>query len=238
MDYKELLKSIVDFCNEIKYENRFHIDNTSVLKEIYDYFKSNSTVTIKKGKKVYRARIDTSSQYNLEGTPLDKMGAPPIELANEGRINPIGMRYLYCAHELKTAISELRPWANAMVTVAEGIVKNDCKIIMFQKSYFEGSGDLTDHKTLFEISVNSLFTGRHSPQNRIGYLPSQYLSEYIKKEGFDGISYLSSLTKRGNNIAFFYPDLVEFHKTEVFKIQEVEYKYFNVNNKSENDTFK
>lgn len=238
MEYIELLKGIVDFCDEIKYENRFHLNNFSIIKEIYEYFSSNSTVVIKKGAKVYRARIDVSSTYGLNGFPIEEMGAPTFDVASEGRINPMGMSYLYCSSEAKTAISEVRPCASAKVTVAEGEVKSDCKIIMFQKSYYEGNGDLTDHQTLFEISVNSLFTGRHTPQNRIGYLPSQYLAEYIKRKGFHGISYVSSLAKRGNNIALFYPELVQFQKTEVFKVQEVEYKYFNVNGESELDTFK
>lgn len=237
MDYLKLLKGIVDFTNEIKYENRFHLDNFHVIKEIYEYFKSNSIVILKKGTNVYRARIDTGTQTKLEGIPLKDMGSPPIEMANEGRVNPIGMSCLYCAYELKTAISEVRPWANAMVTVAEGFVTRDCRLIMFQKNMMEGNGNITDHKTLFEISVNSLFSGRHSPENRTGYLPSQYFSEFLKKENFDGISYLSSLAKHGNNIALFDSTSVEFKKTEVYKIKEVEYKYFNVNYESEHDTF-
>lgn len=90
---------------------------------------------------------------------------------------------------------------------------------------------------LIDAYINVLFTGRHSPHNKTGYLPSQYISEFIKQKEFDGVSYLSSLSKSGNNIALFDPEVVEFKTTEVYKIQEVDYKYYDVNNESEHNTF-
>ena len=238
MDYLRAIKGIVDFTNEIRYENRFRLKTEHIVKEIFDYLKLNSIVLLNKNTELYRARIDSTGKYGLDGIPIIEMGAPPADLGIEGRINPVGMNCLYCASERHTAISEVRPWAGAQVTLAVGNIKRQCKLLMLHKNMISNPGDLTDHRTLFEISINGLFTSRHSPHNKIGYLPSQYIAEFIKQNNFDGISYLSSLSKSGNNIALFDTDDIEFKTTEVYKIQDVVYKYFDLNNDSEHNTFK
>ncbi len=230
MNHLELISGIVDFVNEIKFENRFHLKTENVVQQIYEYFSENNLEILKKGTIVYRARIDFDSKYELNGIPLNEMGAPPPIIANEGRVNPIGMGCLYCAEEVDTAIAELRPWAGAYVTVAKGVVLEDCEIIVFHKNIFNKNIEITDHKSLFELSVNGLFTGRHSPQSKTGYLPSQYIAEYLKNKNIKGIGYRSSLSKKGNNLALFNPSSVEFSSLDVFKIQDVKYKYFNLNN--------
>jgi len=65
MNYLELLEGIVNFSNEIKSENRFHLENSGVITNIYEYFKNNNLITLKKGEIVYRARVDFNSQNNL-----------------------------------------------------------------------------------------------------------------------------------------------------------------------------
>ncbi|WP_211222764.1 RES family NAD+ phosphorylase [Paludibacterium yongneupense] len=40
--------------------------------------------------------------------PIDKMGAPPKQLATHGRANPTGIPYLYLGSHPATAIAEIR----------------------------------------------------------------------------------------------------------------------------------
>jgi RES domain-containing protein len=46
------------------------------------------------------------------------MGAPPPNLARPGRMNPLGIPYLYVALDQATAIAEVRPWLGALLSVA------------------------------------------------------------------------------------------------------------------------
>ncbi len=50
---------------------------------------------------------------------LEQLGAPPAQLAGHGRLNPRGIPYLYLASDELTAISEVRPWKDAELTLAE-----------------------------------------------------------------------------------------------------------------------
>jgi copper chaperone CopZ len=233
MNYKDLLAGIVEFVDEIKSKNRFHLDSSDVAKDICEYFSKNNSLMLAKGSTVYRARVDYESQHNQNGFPAEEMGAPPSHVNNEGRAHSVGIGCLYCASEVRTAISELRPWASAYVTVAEGIVESDCKIIEFHKNIYNREDVSLDTQYLFELSVNSLFSGRQSSQSKTGYLPSQYLAELLKVNGLDGVSYSSAMNQRGTNIALFDASKVRFLGTEVFSIADVNYKIYNLSRKEE-----
>lgn len=224
--FLDLLGKLVEFSNEIRSENRFHLKSKTTVEEVFKYFQRVGTVSLKEGSKLYRARYDSGWTKAYQPIPLEEMGAPPPGKRRSGRINPEGIPCLYCATELKTAISEIRPWAGARVTVAEGMVRRDLKIVDVHLNFSNGEGkfDSLNHQ-LFELSVNSLFSARFSPEDASGYLPSQYIGEYFKINGFDGIEYWSSLSKTGKNIAIFDEQDVEFTSRRQFQITKVEYDF-------------
>ena len=54
------------------------------------------------------------------------------------------------------------------------------------------------------------------------YVPTQYLCEYIKKKGFDGVLYRSSVsTDDGVNIALFYPTVASAAELDVVSVSRV-----------------
>jgi hypothetical protein len=56
------------------------------------------------------------------------------------------------------------------------------------------------------------------------YIPTQYIAEYIKNEGFDGIKYKSSLSNIGNNITLFDKNNAEAISSKVYKIEQISYE--------------
>jgi hypothetical protein len=60
-------------------------------------------------------------------------------------------------------------------------------------------------------------------EDEIEYLPTQYLAEYIKKSGFDGIKYDSSLSEGGINVALFDQTKAEAISSRVYQVQSVMY---------------
>lgn len=224
--YHDFLKLWTKFCEDIKYNNRFVLDNKFLdeLDKVIEY----STSFINAGEKVYRARIYDLS-YNekiirelkkIKGYTVKEMGKPSRDKCSGGRANPEGISYLYTATNEKTAIGEVRPWLKTEVTVAEFIVKEKLKIV-----------DLTEYKyDIYEISgyfkdiLSIEFSKPIQNRNSIDYLPTQYISELIKHKGYFGIMYRSSIGD-GSNIVFFNEDKLEIKSIKTFNIRNISYEY-------------
>ncbi|WP_421778123.1 RES family NAD+ phosphorylase [Gardnerella sp. KA00747] len=41
------------------------------------------------------------------------------------------------------------------------------------------------------------------------YIPTQYISDYIKSKGYDGIEYVSVMSDAGKNLAIFNPEILK-----------------------------
>lgn len=159
----------------------------------------------------YRARI----QAGDEPFNLDQMGAPPNRIASHGRANPPGIPYLYVGSEPETAVSEIRPHTGEMATVARFTVDPAAlrlvdlrsprrRVSPFALGDEDKIGSLRSDITFLERLGEEL-TRPVVPQGAaIEYVPSQYLCEFIKKAGWDGVVYRSSVSN-GMNLALFNP---------------------------------
>lgn len=158
----------------------------------------------------FRARVqNTQTTYSPE-----EMFAPPKHLASHGRANPAGIPYLYLASNELTAISEVRPHTGEFVTVADVQIPTGQKIVDLRHPRRTISPFV-----LSDEDEISLLRGDISLLEKLGdeltrpvlpraaaydYIPSQYLCEFIKDCGFDGVMYKSSVGD-GNNLALFNP---------------------------------
>lgn len=61
--------------------------------------------------------------------------------------------------------------------------------------------------------------------NTLDYLPTQYISDYIRSKGYDGIEYGSTMRKQGFNLAVFDSNLFRCTSTKVYDIQSISYNY-------------
>ncbi|MBE7633584.1 RES domain-containing protein [Tenacibaculum finnmarkense genomovar ulcerans] len=229
------VQSIWDrFKAEIKHENRFHISSENLidLNTLKTFFDSDSFIKIiKKGRCFYRCRIS-----NKEGFSNDKMGNPPNEFATSGRANPKGISYLYLGSRIETTFYESRASLFDYASVAEFRVKEDIKILDLRNPEYDiirwSEEDIIDMFLTYANFIKTLQEEISLPIRKqdkdLDYIPTQYISEYIKSLGFDGIEYQSSLDKDGYNLAIFNPDKFECIATKVYDIHNIKLEYSEV----------
>lgn len=219
------------FSNEIKTVNRFHIVNTLDLEKLETLFKAFAK-DYRKGEKFYRARInETTNKYKKS-----EMGRPPIDLAKSGRANPNGISYLYIATDVITTIYEVRAIKLDNVTVGTFLLNDDIKVINLSRSSFDvlysSEQDILEDVMLNISFIDNLEDELSKPRRRfdseLDYLPTQYISEFVKSIGFDGIEYKSSIAKGGFNIAIFNPEKFKCIKTKNYHINEINYSFEDV----------
>ena len=214
-----------DFVEGIKTKNRFHTDyiNREVLYSFCNYIKK----IYKAGTIFYRARICPDET----GFTIDKMGAPPVGIATAGRANPTGISCLYLADKDIIAINEIRAGVYDYVAVGKFVLKEEIEVVNLtlvdQISPFGGI-DNTVHavnkKHLQKISDEIAKPLRRNDSS-LDYLPTQYISDFIKSRGFAGIEYKSAMNKDGYNLAIFNESLFECETVDVYDIRELKYYY-------------
>lgn len=194
--------------DELMYKNRYFLDealDVDRLKDLLAHLPADDMPAV-----WYRARILTSE------TPyaIKDMGAPPKHLANHGRANPIGIPYLYLGSLPETAAAEVRPHTGEIACVADFTVaapltavdlRNPRKLVSpFVLGDASAIGQMRADIPFLE-RLGSELTRPVLPRSAaIDYLPSQYLCEFIKKSGYDGVVYRSSVSS-GINFALFDP---------------------------------
>lgn len=215
-----------DFANEIKFENRFHLINKvnlNILDNFFDYFKK----IYKTGKKFYRARQTES----ISPFPKEKMGPPPLGKRTAGRANPRGISVLYLANDISTTIFESRARIYDYITIGTFELEDEIKVVSLRSldkiSPFLVA-DITEYainkKSLSKVSYEiSKPLRRHDSE--LDYLPTQYLTEYIKSKGYDGIEYNSTMRCGGYNLAIFNKGKFNCIDTELYEITSLNYNY-------------
>ncbi len=222
---KPLQISWEKFAEEIKSTNRFHIQNTLDLTKLKQLL-NRYVREIPKGKKYFRARISE----DINGFKIGEMKNPLPEKAKAGRANPTGISYLYLANDIKTTLFETRASLFDYVTVGSFRLKEEVRIISLRGNnydpiYLAEMGELEDfliHLPFISKLESELSKPRRRSDNELDYLPTQYLSEFIKSMGFDGVEFRSSLNPSGYNLAIFNPMKVECIKVEVFEIENID----------------
>lgn len=160
----------------------------------------------------YRARICERGAY----FSIEDMGPPPKRIASHGRANPPGIPYLYVGSTAETAVSEVRPHTGESVCVAEFKIPDDIKLVdLRDPRRLVSPIELGDETQIGKLRGDVGFLERLGeeltrpvlPQGAaIDYVPSQFLCEFIKKCGYDGVVYKSAVGD-GVNLALFKPDL-------------------------------
>ncbi len=223
----ELIKPIEltweKLADEIKYTNRFHLQNVLDLEQLAKLLSFHKKDIIK-GKKYYRARIS-----DLEGFTTESMGNPPRDKTKPGRANPVGISYLYLSDHEITTLYETRASLYDYVTIGEFRLKENITVIDLR-----GNIDpiyLAENEILEEFLIYRPFTSKLEEQlskpkrrsdHELDYLPTQYLSEFIKSIGFAGVKFQSSLYEDGFNLAIFAPDKFECISVKVCEIKKID----------------
>jgi hypothetical protein len=223
----ELKQTWENFANEIKHINRFHISNAInpiTLKELI----SRYNITIPAKQLFYRARIAANkNKFNKKD-----LQNPPPEFATSGRANPEGISYLYLSKSIRTTFYEARASSHDIVFIGQFISKEEINVVNLDTENFDPipfaeKQVLEDYLTYIPFIKkleNELSKPKLRGDNDLDYLPTQYLSEFIKSIGFDGLEFKSTLHTNGSNLAIFNPQKFECLKVTKFNIIEMEYK--------------
>lgn len=174
----------------------------------------------------YRARI----QHNDVAYSADQMGAPPESVASHGRANPAGIPYLYLGSAVGTAIAEVRPHPGETVCVAQFTLQENLAVVDLRDPREVVSpfllGDeiqiarLRGDMPFLERLGNELTTPVIPNAAAIEYTPSQYICEFIKKCGYAGVLYSSSVSD-GVNLALFNPGDASVGGIQQFVVESV-----------------
>ncbi|WP_430968318.1 RES family NAD+ phosphorylase [Spongiimicrobium sp. 2-473A-2-J] len=218
---EDLIQNWEAFKIELKNENRFLIKNPADLELVEEVLPVRSYT---KGKIFYRSRISASSEGHLP----TNMGKPPHKLAKAGRANPQGIPYLYLAQSTKTTLYEARATFLDYVTIGEFKLQENIKVITLRTSY-QVSPFLDDfsvekyvkNKAFIDLLEAELSKPLRRLDNELDYLPTQYLCEYIKHLGYDGVEYGSSLHEDGINLVIFDETKLKCTSTKVHEISKI-----------------
>jgi RES domain-containing protein len=200
---------------------------------------------IKSGKIFYRARVGFRKRKTFGYLPLTKkeMLSPPLGKTKGGRINPAGISYLYLSSNVITAVSETRPWLEQLVSVAYCELRSNIKVVNMLSGlsfsdvcscYKENATAKEKEKRIWYDIDRTFSEPVIEGESDINYIPTQYLAEILKKAGYEGIIYNSSLSKKGHNLVLFtsLPDLsVKIKRIELHRVTKIKYCTNNLNYK-------
>lgn len=194
--------------DELMYRNRYFLDealDTDRLEQLLAHLPADEMP-----ERWYRARILTGDT----AYPIAEMGAPPKHLATHGRANPTGIPYLYLGSLPETAVAEIRPHTGEVACVADFVIPQPLVAVDLRNPRrLVSPFVLADASSIGQLRADIPFLERLGgeltrpvlPRSAaIDYLPSQYLCEFIKKSGYGGVIYRSSVSN-GINLALFEP---------------------------------
>lgn len=214
------------FRDELMYHNRYFPEATIDLDRLEALLSPLTLDSDEVPTVWYRARIQTGDA----AFTVDQMGAPPNRIASHGRANPAGIPYLYLGSTQGTAISELRPHTGEMVCVADFTTPPNLKLVdlrsprkMVSPFLLEDAADIGRMRSdlPFLERLGDELTRPVVPQSAaIDYTPSQYLCEFIKKRGYEGVIYRSSVSD-GMNLALFDPALAQSGNVAQYRVTRV-----------------
>jgi hypothetical protein len=187
---------------------------------------------------LWRAQVGPDSyeardQAGEEPVPFPaKRMKPNPSCAREGRVNPKGIAYLYLATERDTALAEVRPWMDSLISVGKFRVKRKLAIVNCttdekRKRIFFEEPAAEQRETAVWCDIDRAFARPVSVRDDVAdFVPTQVVSELfkVKVNGCDGVAYRSSLGK-GHNIALFDLDLADLVDCTPFEVKSISFVF-------------
>jgi hypothetical protein len=190
---------------------------------------------------LYRARVSSNCvEYTAK-----EMGMPPAEKASPGRANSDGIPVLYAATNTTTAIKELRPIQDSIVYVSKielqeplnlyaftDILEKMNPIFLLGNNKFEQFDNDIDlcvwftHWIRFQRVISKSLSEpiRKRFEDINNYAATQFLCDWIKSEGADGVLFDSAVDS-GQNVVLFSEQKVQIGEPRRYQITDVNYKF-------------
>ncbi len=245
IDRRGFLKKWDDFSNYVKKEKRFFFSSqTNILQEAMKIIEKNDlkkNIKPTKQIKIYRARAFTEG--NCIVNDLRRMGPPePEDIMNtSNRMSPPRIPILYASFDKKMALTEISLDHKGLAYIAEFQLLKEIQVIDLTlksneeiPSFFDINENQRKKRNDL-IFIQEFATKLSEPIKKDGrehtdYVPTQILSEYIKKQGSHGIIYGSSKDSQGKNIALFFSQK-NICENEETKNDDIYLKFYKDDNK-------
>ncbi|MFM5537232.1 RES family NAD+ phosphorylase [Aeromonas veronii] len=230
-------KKLIDISKKLATENYYHFE--SQINNILSAYVHICSKKYSSGCCFYRARqgyneekvsvsFDFATRNHYKPHSGDAIGAPPPHLAGAGRINRVGVSYFYCATDIHTAITEIRPHPGDCVSI--GKFQLNCDVNLFDLAddklihFYLSDKELDNYTQL--LALSKIMNKVVPPSERQHYSITQLVADCIRKMGFDGILFKSTVG-HGDNIVIFDSKKLNYLSDEqsVVKINSVIYEY-------------
>jgi hypothetical protein len=187
---------------------------------------------------LFRARIGIARRFmrGMGGWTADtifqpyigtEIGAPPPAKATPGRLNRDGVSFLYLSTDETTAASEVRPHPGHRVSIGAFRCLHDMRIADF------GAIDIADFSgsdarlEIFHLghTISREMSLPITPEDRHKFTVTQLLADIIRRKGYDGIRFPSSVAA-GANVCVFQPVLFSSEPAsgKVFYVRGLKYE--------------
>ncbi|NVK55438.1 MAG: RES family NAD+ phosphorylase [Alteromonadaceae bacterium] len=239
------------FAHHVRFSKRYILDKEAqaFLRTVLATIRGRDGV-INEGQILYRAQhgVDWIERKDDEGNWIgeDNWGysssrmKPLADRAREGRANPTGIPVIYVGSMVETAISEVRPWVGAELSVARCKVLRPLRTLDLSighgqssfggraLSHIFGGRELTpeEKEKAVWIDIDNAFSEPVTrSDDRADYAPTQILAELFRSEGYDAIVYKSHFgddgDKKGYNIAIFDPEVIDIVTCAPYRVKSI-----------------
>lgn len=230
---KKVIECIEDFIYKVQNENR-SISKHKLFSSLQTFAKKGIADRIVKDETLYRARLiknndKLNGDFPFEG--FDKAGSkqPPNDKAMAMRANYERIPYLYCSTSAYGALSEIRPYINARISLAEIKVVEELKCFVMElptkKSCADESAFVEKNITLLVQLSNMFQKPVEYGENEYDYYPTQRIAEFLKNLGYDAIIYKSAFDMDSSNYCIFNYDKCEVISSRVYSTTELTYSF-------------
>ena len=208
-------RCVSEFMNALKTRSNKIIESTIVYKALdllltESEKKSGLSKTLPMGTILYRARkVDfeklkkedmgiTCNENGFEGYDEYNSKEPTIGISPDARNSVSGSSYLYLAEDDYTAVSEIVPYPLDTISVARFQTQKEIHLIDVSTNLSEESLDFfEEHNIKASLLITSIMQKYSTPVTNIeDYIATQYISDMIRKMGYDAVKYGSSRTSK------------------------------------------
>lgn len=225
------------FARAVQRERRF-LGHEEFLSAVHATAQSR-VVTLTKGYPIWRAQVGADEDEYGSSGPFEPHRMMPLTSgAREGRANPAGIPYLYCATDRETALAEVRPWVGQDVSVGRFKVRQDLRLVSCASDpggnswlglvMSPGPDELDFQPPPREEwdvrvwrSLNSAFSRPvTATDTHADYAPTQIIAELFRYRGFDGVVFCSSVGQ-GRNLVLFDLSVVRLESCHLFRVEKL-----------------
>ncbi len=190
-----------NFIQEIQFKNR-NPKETRVL-ALLDDISTNPERIFQQGEKLYRSRIilneeEINKKTGFYGYDAEQSFIPPWRITRDLRANYRYIPYLYCSNHPYISLIEVRPRIGAKISIATILVNQNINLLDFTIQNKPTKMSETKYNLFVELS-NLYSKPIANDDDTLDYIPTQFIAEYAKNLGYDGIAFTSSLAPEINN---------------------------------------